>query len=289
VRWGHVAEDCFTLDGKLVAPVPQGVVRLLREVRNLTGCAGAIEIQSRNDFPTAAGLASSASGMAALAAALSASLGLALRGEELSRLARLGSGSACRSVWGGFAEWLPGHRGDGRDSHAVQLAPPGYWPMRVLVVVVDDRQKVCSSSEGMARCQASSPFMGAFAAQVPADLTAARRALVERDWEALGRVTERSTLRLHAVMAAADPPLIYLQATSWAVMERAWVLRAAGTPLFCTADAGPNVKIFCAPEAAETVKADLGHHFPSLRVIEAEPGPGAEVVPDIEGPGSLKP
>lgn len=247
----------------------------IRQEAQLSG-AGAL-IRSENDFPTAAGLASSASGLAALTVAAAKSAGLALAPGPLSALARRGSGSACRSIFGGFALWSAGTRPDGEDSSAVCLHGPEYWPLEVVIAVVSGK-KAHGSTEGMLHTAATSPYHAPFLQSVDRDLEHAQAALTERDFALLGRVAERSCLRMHADMLAADPALCYLQPTSWRVIDRVWQLRAEGLEIFFTADAGPNVKVFCAPGQLNAAQAALSELSEIETLISSGLGGDAEII-----------
>lgn len=251
---------------------------VIDRVRALSGSRAALRIRSENSFPTAAGLASSASGLAALALAASRTVGLALAPAELSALARLGSGSACRSVLGGYVEWRAGVARDGSDSHALPFRPPEHWDLRCLVAVVSEAAKPTGSTSGMIVTATSSPYHAAFLATVDEDLVAAREAVAARDLGALRRVAERSCLRMHAAMLAGEPPLLYLRPESWAVIEEARRLQRAGVPLFFTADAGPNLKLFCEPDAEPAVARALQALPVVRRTLSARPGPAAAVL-----------
>lgn len=279
VTFGGAASDTLVVDGSVATEPALGkALRVVAPVRDRAGIDSPVLIESENSFPTGAGLASSASGLAALAKAAIRAAGLDLTDAELSVLARLGSGSACRSIFGGFVQWQAGTAEDGRDSHAVMLFPPEHWDLRTLVTVVEDRPKEVGSTAGMIRSQETSPYHEAFVAHADQDLTAAREAIAARDLAALGRVAERSCLRMHAAMMAGDPPLIYLTSESWQVIEAMLRLRADGVPLFFTADAGPNVKIFCEPVAMTDVEGALRRVACVKQVIQARPGAGAQVV-----------
>lgn len=279
---GAFAADELVLGGN---PAPEASLRkarrILDEVRRRAGgrlAALHARVESRNDFPTGAGLASSASGFAALACAAAGAAGLDLSPAELSVLARLGSGSACRSVLGGFVEWKRGERADGTDSHAIAVAPRDHWDVVMLVAVVAEGPKGVSSTEGMERTRRTSPYYEPFLGSIPADLDAARAAVVARDLDALGVVMERNCLRMHAAMLAAEPALIYLRGGSLAVIERVGQLRADGARAYFTIDAGPNVKVLCARPAADAVERALATVPGVARVIRALPGDGARVV-----------
>ena len=275
VRFGAPA-DSLLIDGR-----PKGLdkaVRVFDAIRARAGIEAFAAAESSNDFPTGAGLASSASGLAALTVAAAAAADLDLPAEELSAIARLGSGSATRSLFGGFARWNRGTRADGTDSHAVPLFGPDHWDLRVVVAVVSDSPKAVGSTEGMTRTRATSPYHQAFLDTVDADLEAATAAIAARDVAALGRVAERSCLRMHADMMAGDPALVYLRHQSWRVIEAVRTLQADGVPCFFTADAGPNVKVFCLPEAVETVREALLPLRCVKALVAAAPGPGARVI-----------
>jgi len=234
-------------------------------------------VATRSTVPRGAGLASSAAAFAALALAGSRAAGLRLEPPALSALARRGSGSAARSIFGGFVEWRRGERADGRDSVAEPLLAPGDWDVRVVVALVTRARKPVSSREGMARA-AESPFYPAWLRAADADLADARAAIAARDLAALGTVAERSALAMHAVGLAARPPLLYWRGATVECVHAVWALRAAGTPAWITIDAGPQVKVLCAPDAAARVGETLAAVPGVERVLTCGPGGGAEIV-----------
>lgn len=234
------------------------------------------DVLTDNDFPTGAGLASSASGFAALVVAAAAAAGLDPNPSELSALARRGSGSACRSLFGGFAEWRMGERADGSDSIAVPVADVDHWDVRMVVAVVSDAKKAVGSTEGMARTQETSPFWETWVAMGEPAVDTARQAVLARDLEALGAVMERSTFAMHATMHTSVPPLLYWQPATVALLHAVWALRATGVGAWVTMDAGPQVKVLCLPSDSDAVKAALAPH--ALRVDVHGPGGPARVV-----------
>lgn len=233
-----------------------------------------LKVESANDFPTGAGLASSASGYAALVVAADAALGTGHGPEALSMLARRGSGSACRSIFGGFVEWRLGERADGTDSHGVPLGEG--WDLRLLVAVVSEAKKAVGSTEGMERSRATSPSYEAWVRNGPRDVADAEEAIRARDLAALGAVMERSTFAMHGTMTSATPPLLYWQPATVAVLHAVFALRERGVPCWVTMDAGPQVKVLCPPEAVAAVEAAVRPLV--LRVDVHAPGPGARVV-----------
>ena len=270
--------DEVRIDGVL-APLPFGlkVSRFLDRVRARAGIGGAARVETSNSFPTASGLASSASGFAALAAAASCAASLDLEHDELAELARLGSGSAARSLLGGFVEMRAGERADGADCRVRGVADERHWALRLVVAVVGCGAKTTSSTEGMLRTAATSPLYSSFLEANEAELARARRAVLERDLETLGTIAERSCLRMHAAAAAADPGVLYWRGATVEAMHAVLGARRSGLPGYFTVDAGPHVKVLCETAAAGAFR-ELLAGVPGIdRVIVASPGRGVEV------------
>ena len=241
--------DSLELDGRSDAAQTARVSAFLDLIRDAAGVAHRARVTSRNNFPTGAGLASSASGFAALAAAATDALGLTLTPKELSILARRGSGSAARSVFGGFVEM---HRGDcSDDAFAEPLAGADHWPLVVVIAITARGPKSVGSTDGMARSAATSPFYAQWVASSGDDLDAAR------DFDLLADVAEHSCMKMHATAAATRPPLIYFNGATIECLHQVRELRATGVPVFFTIDAGPQVKAVCLPEAATRVRSAL--------------------------------
>lgn len=236
-----------------------------------------VRVVSDNDFPTAAGLASSSSGFAALVTAVTAASGHTRTVEQLSVMARRGSGSASRSIFGGWAEWKLGERDDGMDSYAYEIAPVDHWDVRMLVAIFDAGPKSVSSRDGMLRTQETSPFYPAWVASAPRDLAEARVAVRDRDLAGLGRIMERSALRMHASMMAADPPVLYWKSGSVWAQECVRALRDQGVPCAWTMDAGPNVKVLVEAANAEAVAERLRRVADQVHVLQ--PGGPARLLP----------
>src|SRR5262245_47840870 len=253
------------------------IVRFLDLVRERAGCRDRARVATSGTVPRGAGLASSASAFAALALASTRAAGLTLDPAALSALARRGSGSAARSIAGGFVEWHCGERADGADSIAEQLRAPGEWDVRTVVAVVEEGPKPVSSREGMARA-ATSPLYPAWVAGAAADLAEARAAIRARDLEALGLIAEHSALKMHAIGLAARPPLLYWRGATLECVHRIWTLRADGVAAFVTIDAGPQVKVLCGAADAGTVAAALGEVAGVRRVLTCGVGGAAEVI-----------
>jgi diphosphomevalonate decarboxylase len=199
-------------------------------------------VETENNIPTAAGLASSASGFAALVKALDSLHGWNLSTIELSILARLGSGSACRSIDEGFVEWQAGNRPDGMDSHAIPL--PERWPdLRLGVLTLSTREKAISSRQAMSVTAATSILYESWPKQVDRDLTLLKRAIAEKNFDLFGETAERNALAMHATMLSSWPPVFYWLSQTVETAQNIWKLRQEGLPLFFTMDAGPNIKL----------------------------------------------
>jgi diphosphomevalonate decarboxylase len=254
------------------------VSAFLDRVRARAELARRALVTSDNSVPTAAGLASSASGFAALALAATRAAGLELPPAELSALARVGSGSAARSIFGGFVEMARGERADGSDAFARPLPDGDGWEVRLVVAITAVGPKAIGSTAAMAHTARTSPYYAAWIAGVAGDLVDARAAIAARDLPALGAVAERSALRMHAAAMAADPAIIYWNAATLAAMACVRGLREHGTPVFFTIDAGPHVKALCRAADADAIAAALRAVPGVTETLIAAPGPGARVV-----------
>ncbi|HET6631381.1 MAG TPA: diphosphomevalonate decarboxylase [Rhodanobacteraceae bacterium] len=245
-------------------------------LRGRAGCSARARVETRNNFPTGAGLASSASGFAALAVAAAEALGLSLDAAELSRLARRGSGSAARSIFGGFVEMAAGERADGSDAFARPLLEADAWPLRVVIAVTTWQAKDVGSTAGMELTRRTSPFYSQWLDTADADLDTARAAVQARDFQALAEVSEHSCLKMHALMLATRPPLLYWTGATVDCLHRIRRLRERdGLGVFFTVDAGPQVKAVCLPQDAERVSRALGEIPGVERVLCSGLGEGA--------------
>jgi len=263
--------DRVVLDGREDDETTRRVTACLDLLRGAAGVSSRAEVRSRNDFPTGAGLASSASGFAALVTAGAGALGLDLAPQRLAEIARLGSGSAPRSLLGGVVLLT------NRDSTTVceQVAAPADWPLEIVVAVTKTDPKAISSREGMAQSEATSPYYDAWVRTHAADLEAGLSAVRARDFAALAELAEHNCLKMHAVMMTTRPPLLYWAPGTLGCLHRVRELRRNGVPVFFTVDAGPQVKAVCLPSAAETVAAAL-HEIPGVsRIIRSPLGEGA--------------
>jgi diphosphomevalonate decarboxylase len=273
-----LSEDQVTVDGRpLAGPARERVSRHLDLLRERAGVPWRAQVVSRNNFPAGAGIAASASGFAALTLAGAAALGLDLSPRDLSILARRGSGSAARSVFGGFVLLHTGARDE--DALAEPLYGPDWWEIRDLIVVVSRAEKAVPSSEGhhLAPTSALHPARLARVAELNRQLL---DALARRDFTALGQAAEEDALLMHAVMMTSRPSLIYWLPETLAVMHRVQVWRREGIEAYFTIDAGPNVHVLTLPSYADRLQADL-RTLPGVQdVIPCRPGPGASIIPN---------
>lgn len=254
-----LAGDELVLDGTPARPAELArtseFLDLVRAAAQLTAHA---RVVSRNEFPTASGLASSASGYAALAVAASAAAGITLGPRALSILARRGSGSAARSMFGGFVRMHAGRAEDGSDAFAEPLASPLTDRVRMVIAIVGGGvAKSHGSRDAMDHTAATSPLYRAWLDLVPRDLAAAEAALAAGDLEQLGTIAEGNALAMHASAIAARPAVIYWQPATLAALAEVRALRAAGRAAWATMDAGPHVKVLTTAEDAAGVAAGL--------------------------------
>ena len=297
VAWddsGCLPEDTVAIDGEqLVGASAERIVAHLDRLRALAGVSDRACVVSNNNFPMASGIASSASGFAALTVAGAAALGLRLDATRLSAVARRGSGSASRSLFGGFVEWERGWGGGKSkekigesggesllDSRSVarQLHNEDHWALRDVIAIVSAGAKRVSSSSGH-RLAATSPLNTARTRCVGAWLETVRQAIAERDIGLLGPVLELDALAMHGVMMTSSPSLLYWQPGTLEVLQavRSW-REDEGVPVYFTIDAGPNVHLLCEAEIAAEVARRVGTLPAVGRVLVSGPGTGPELL-----------
>jgi diphosphomevalonate decarboxylase len=268
--------DAFTLQGRpQEGEARRRVSAHLDLFRKKAAVDWKARVASESNFPYGAGIASSASGFAALTFAAAAALRLDLTPRELSVLARRGSGSASRSVPTGFVEWYAADR-DG-DSFAESIAPPDHWDLVDLIAVVGEGPKAVGSSEGN-RLARTSPYQKARVMDAPRRLTICRRAILRREFDNLAMILEEETRMMHQVMRSSSPPLEYLAEPTRELMRIVPKWRAEGLSVAFSVDAGPNVHCICREESAAEVERRLRENPAVRRILSARPGSGARVV-----------
>lgn len=257
--------DSVTVNG--AAQDMQRYAAFLDGLKHELGVTEGVAVDSANNFPTAAGLASSSSGFAAFAGALSALAGRDTPPEELSRLARIGSGSATRSVYGGFTVFEAG------SEAARPLRDEGFWPdIRVLLCAVSEAKKPVSSRVAMELSRTTSPYYGEWLRSSEALYREAISVLETRDLPKLGPLIRASYLRMFSTMFTSAPPVIYWLPESLALVKLCEELRTQGVSVWETMDAGPQVKLFCLGRDLETVREAVEKRVPSCRTFSASPG-----------------
>jgi diphosphomevalonate decarboxylase len=229
----------------------------LDRIRQWAGRKEPVRVATRNSFPTAGGLASSASGFAALTLATVAAFGKKTSSRELSLLARRsGSGSACRSVFGGFVEWAPTANGSEEESYARQIADADHWELRDVIAVVEIGPKTVSSLEGH-RLAPTSPYFTQRLELIPGRVEKMRKAIRERDLDALGPVLEEEAVDLHLITMSSHPPIFYWSPGTIAVLRAVRELRQEGLAAWATMDAGANVHVLCDADSEDDVAERL--------------------------------
>jgi len=263
------------VNGQPDARAARRVSHCLDRLRAIAGHSEFARVESTNDFPTGAGLASSASGYAALVRAAAAALGIDAQAhdQQLADIAREGSGSAPRSLYDGIV--LLENAAEGIRCRSVSA--PADWPLSVVVAVTSRSAKSVGSTEGMERSRETSPYYSAWVDSHPADLNAALDCVSRQDFAQLAELSEHSCLKMHALAMSSRPPMVYWNAATVAAMHAVTELRAAGTPVFFTIDAGPQLKAVCEPGSVAAVKAAGGQVPGVLELLECQLGNGARV------------
>jgi len=268
VEHSPTGKDIVILNGTQLAPEDKFAVKVIDFIdlfRNSVQTRTKplpLKITTNNNIPTGAGVASSASGFAALTKALDKFLGLRLTERNLSLLANIGSGSASRSIFKGFVYRHAGTDPDGMDSYSEPL--PYTWPeLKIGLITVSAKAKRVSSREGMERTVATSPLYKSWPDQVKEDMGKMLSAIKLKDFQLLGSTAEDNALTMHECMRASTPPLNYFEPETEAIISKVQELRKDGFPLYLTIDAGPNVKLLYLNKDEEKVKTE----FPDMRVV----------------------
>jgi len=251
------------------------VVGHLERIRKLAKIHLKAKVVSKNSFPSSAGIAASASGFAALTLAATKAAGLSLSEKELSILARLGSGSACRSIPDGFVEWQQAKTS--QESYAYSLCPPDYWDLRDIIAIVQKQEKKISSTKGMEKVF-TSPFLKARLKEMKNKIEKIKKALKEKDFRLLGEVTEEEAINIHCVMMTQKPPLFYWSELTIKIIKAVCQWREKGLPIYFTIDAGSNVHLICQAKDEKEVVKKLKKINGVLDVIINKPAQGARLI-----------
>jgi len=276
-------EDVFILNGEEFkeGEEKQQVVDHLNMIREMAKSDHKAKVVSESNFPTAAGLASSASGFAALSVAGAKAAGLNLDKKELSILSRRGSGSASRSVDGGFVEWQKGEKEDGSDSYAITVAPSSHWPeFRIITTIVRKGPKKVKSRAGMSQTVKTCPYYKGWLETVNEDIENVKKAIKEKNFTLLGETAEYNCLKMHATMMTTKPPIIYWEGPTLEIMHAVMNWREEGLECYFTIDAGPQVKIICLEKDVPELEKRLKDLNGVKDIVICKPGEDAELIDD---------
>ena len=266
-----LAADSLTVNE---APADRMLPRLSACLDHVAGTARPrAQIVSTCNFPIAAGLASSASSFAALVVAAAAAAGKTLDTVALARLAGRASGSAARSLLGGFVELTT--TDDAIDVH--EICPADAWPLAVVVAITEPGPKAVGSTEAMEISRNTSPFFASWVSQQEQDLATARAAIADRDFARLAAIAEHNCLKMHSVMWASRPPTVYWNAATMRCLQTVRRLQGQGVEVFFTIDAGPQVKAVCVPDAADRVASAMRQTAGVTDVMTTGLGDGARL------------
>jgi diphosphomevalonate decarboxylase len=274
-------KDIFILDEKEYFEGDEfvEVKEQLDIIRKKSGLKENAKVVSKNFFPTAAGFASSASGLAALTFAASKAAGLNLSTKELSIIARMGSGSASRSLIDGFAIWHFGETSE--ESFAEQIAPKEHWPeFRILGCVISKKQKKIKSRAGMKQSVMTSPIFEQWHINAEKDAQKMIGLIKEKNFPELGKLAQDNCILLHACAMTTRPSIIYWQPGTLEVIHKVLELQDEGKQIYFTIDGGPQTKILCLEKDVEEFKKILSKLESVQEIIECKPGTGPQVIED---------
>ncbi len=251
------------------------VQKFMQQVRERTNSNLYAHISSESNFPLSAGLASSAAAFAALALAATSALGITLPESQLSALARLGSGSAARSIPGGFVEWHASNTHEG--SFAESIAGPDYWDLTDVIAIVQKEPKIITSANGHTLAK-TSPYQSFRVQNANSRLTTCRSAILDRDFTRLAEITELDSMMMHAVMMTSNPPLFYWEPATLQIIKAAQQWRRDGLQVCVTVDAGANTHLICAKGYANIIKEKLKEIQAVQSILVSSPGGPARLV-----------
>lgn len=268
--------DTFILNGQTQdAQETAKISRFIDLFRQSAKCHDYVKVTSENNFPTAAGLASSASGFAALAGALNLYYQLNLSYDELSIFARKGSGSAARSLHGGFVVWDKGS--DDKSSRAYQL-DAGEWDIHMIIIVCNKAKKQHSSTNLMALTKQQSIFYSAWVKSSNHLFQPMKQAILNHNFMTVGSLARRSAWQMHATTLGLDDPFFYLQSRSFQALAVINQLKAQGIQLYETMDAGPNIKVLVQKADIEITVNALKDQFNDDEIIVTGVGKAAKEI-----------
>ena len=267
-----IEKDTLCINDQIMdGPDLRRVSQFLRYINGISGKHYFADVKSENNFPISAGIASSAAAFAALSLAATKAAGLDMSEMELSRIARRGSGSACRSIPEGFVEWKPGR--DDEDSYAISIAPTNHWDLVDVIAVVKGKHKSIGSTAGHTFAR-TSPIQKARVADAPRRLALGRDAILQKDFSALAEIVEIDSNLMHAVMMTSNPTLLYWEPATISIMKAVAIWRQSGIPACYTLDAGPNVHVIVLSSYVTEIKNRI-LELPGIENILVAPVGGA--------------
>lgn len=267
-------KDEIKLEGKeLEEKEKKRIIEHLDKVRNLAKIKTFARVVTKNNFPPGTGIASSASGFAALTVAATKASGLRLSEKQLSILARQGSGSACRSIPSGFVEWRSGSSSS--SSYAHTLFPSDWLEIVDILAIVGKETKKISSSEGHTLSE-SSPFYKARILGMKDKLKKIKQALADKDFETFGEISETEAVNMHAVMMTSCPAIYYWTPKTMEIILSVVKWREEGLPLYFTIDAGPNVHLLALSKDVDRITQSLKKIEGIKDIIPNKPSEGAK-------------
>ena len=275
----NLNQDEFLLNNEVAKESDRlKVSQFLDLFRNKSNIKSYLRIISENNFPTSAGLASSASGFSALAIAANSIFQTNLDKREISILARQGSGSAARSIYGGYVWMHSGNLQDGSDSFAEQIADENYFPLSIIVLVTSNNKKEIPSRIGMQYSAQTSPFYQAWLDTTKNDIEQMRSAILNKDFETLSEISMESCLKMHSVMMTSKPSLLYWNKVTFSIIEFVRNLHFLKYPIFFTIDAGPQVKIITLPDYKDEILKKIKDLNNILKLFVVNLGSGATIL-----------
>lgn len=251
-------------------------IRHIGTIRKYAGVTDKAKVVSENNFPTAAGMASSASGFAAMTVAANEALGLGLDDKQLSIISRQGSGSSCRSIKGGFVEWHTGNTSE--ESYAEQVFDENHWDLRDIIAIVEPEEKKVSSRAGMQMSMENCPLYPDFVKGAEKNLADVKKGLAEKDFNLTGEALELDSLMLHSIMMTTKPALLYWAAPTVKVMHEIMNWREQGLQAYHTIDAGPNVHIITTAEYANEIEQKAKEIEGVKGIIHSKVGGDAKII-----------
>ncbi|MBF0780812.1 MULTISPECIES: diphosphomevalonate decarboxylase [unclassified Granulicatella] len=275
-------QDEFYLN--LIPQEATPITRFLNLFRQYMDKTYYARVESLNFVPTGAGLASSASAFAALAGAINVASQLHFDAETLSTFARQGSGSATRSIYGGFVEW---EKGTSSQTSLAKHIDNAEWDIGMIIIVVNTKEKTISSRSGMEHTVKTSPFYPAWVESSKQDLIAIKKAIHTKNFQTVGEIMEWNSMKMHATMLGANPPFSYFEPESILAHQQVYRLRQLGLPVYMTMDAGPNVKLLCRASDMDTIKKELSSVFSKNQLISSLPGKAMRTLTEKEWEHSL--